>query len=87
MIYGIPITKKEKILMKMYKLDNEIKSIVYRGAEWITDLTTGESKCVKQELSDKETQEVEKLKAEIKLLENEIKLIKMKQDFEDMENE
>lgn len=50
-------------------------------------LTTGESKCVKQELSDKEKQEVENLKAELKQLEMELKLIEMETDFENMENE
>lgn len=87
MIYEIPTTKKEKILMKMYRLNDEISSIVYHGAKWTFNLTTGESECVKQELSDKEKQEVENLKAELKQLEIELKLIEMETDFEIMENE
>ncbi len=87
MIYGIPTTKKEKLLMKINKLNNEISSIVYHGAEWTFNLTTGESECVKQELSDKEIQKIENLKAEIKQLEIELKLIEMEKDFENMENE
>ena len=87
MIYGIPTTKKEKLLMKMNKLENEITSIVYRGAKWIVNMDTGETECVKPELSDKETQQVENLKAELKQLEVEIKLIEMGEDFDSMENE
>lgn len=87
MMYGIPTTKKEKLQMKIYKLNNEISSIEYRGAKWTFNLTTGKSKCVKQELSDKEKQEVEDLKAEIKKLKVELKLIEMENDFENMENE
>lgn len=87
MIYGIPTTKKEKLLIKMNRLNNEISYIVYRGAKWTFNLTTGESECVKPELSDKETQQVENLKAELKQLEVELKLIEMEEDFDNKENE
>lgn len=87
MIYGILTTEKEKILMKMYKLNNEISSIVYHGAEWTYNLTTGETECIKPELSDKEKQEVENLKSELKQLEIELKLIEIEKEFENMENE
>ena len=90
LLYGMDnnnITKKEKLQMKIYNLYKEISSIKYRGAKWTFNLANGESVCTKLELSDKEKQKVEDLKAEIKQLEVELKLIAMEEDFEDMENE
>ena len=86
-LYGTKTSKKDKILMKMYKVNNEIDSFKYRGATWKVDLNTGDYVCIGKELSKEESQKVEELKAELKKLEVELKVADLESDFEDKENE
>lgn len=87
LLYGTKTSKKDKILMKMYNVNNEIQSITHRGATWKVDLNTGDYVFIGRKLSKEESQKVEELKAELKKLEVELKIADLEKDFEDNDKE
>lgn len=79
---SIQYTRKEKILLKRNKIQQEITTITHRGSSWEFNTATGECKFICRKLSKEEEQKVENLKAKLKVCEAELKVAELEEDFE-----